>query len=489
ALHDSAEIFPQPKCHPETRTKMLKDLRKWSMERDGGSKILWLYGPAGAGKSAIMQTLARKLQAERRLGGSFFFKRGDATRGNAKFLFATIAYQLAIGVRWLKAPISRIVEEDPSIIARSIETQLQTLISEPYSRNCSDRGPLTILIDGLDECEGQDVHKEILRAIRVSSLEDSLCPRFLIASRPEAHIQELFESPFNSDNCCLFNMEKSFDDVRAYLRDEFARIHREHRTMAGVPHPWPSPDVLKKLVSKSSGHFIYASTVIKFIDDKNYRPTERLAVFEDNNRPGSDSAFDALDQLYMNILAIAPRRSELIPILCAITNFDLHPDVLDQVLGLERGDSRLILRGLHSVLEVPPNPYKRFDFIYAHHASFLDFLDNEGRSRDFYAGGLSTKMDLAGSFLELFADEFHKFDGYGSRYVSSGQNNLMTYICSRSPLQALVPFITSLPPTAKLLSVIPTLNPDYIFEFSQRDREAMLSWIKVSFCTFRTRGF
>ncbi|KAJ7839289.1 hypothetical protein B0H13DRAFT_2366889 [Mycena leptocephala] len=354
-----------------------------------------------------MQTLARELQAERRLGGSFFFKRGHATRGNAKFLFATIAYQLAIGVRWLKVPISRIVEADPSIIARSVKTQLQTLISEPYSRNCSDRGPVTILIDGLDECEGQDVHKEILRAIR------------------------------------------------AYLRDEFARIHREHRAMVGVPHPWPSPDVLKKLVSKSSGHFIYASTVIKFIDDKNYRPTERLAVFENNNRPGSDSAFDALDQLYMNILAIAPRRSELIPILCAITNFDLHPDVLDQVLGLERGDSRLILRGLHSVLEVPPNPYKRFDFIYAPHASFLDFLDNEGRSRDFYAGGLNTKMDLAGSFLELFADEFHKFDGY-----------------------AFVPFITSLPPTAKFLSVIPTLNPDYIFEFSQRDREAMLSWIK-----------
>jgi hypothetical protein len=166
------------------------------MERDGSSDIIWLHGPAGAGKSAIMQTLARELQVAGRLGGCFFFKRDHATRGSAKFLFATIAYQLAIGVSWLKAPICRIVEDDPSIMARSIETQLQKLISEPYGRNCSDREPLTILIDGLDECDGQDVHEEILRAIRNSSSEHSICPRFFIASRPEAHIRELVESAF-----------------------------------------------------------------------------------------------------------------------------------------------------------------------------------------------------------------------------------------------------------------------------------------------------
>ncbi|KAJ6456849.1 hypothetical protein C8R45DRAFT_1033624 [Mycena sanguinolenta] len=76
-MYDSAESFPQPKCHPETRTKMLKDLHNWLLDRDAQHKILWLYGPAGAGKSAIMQTLSRKLEDAGRLGGSFFFKRGN----------------------------------------------------------------------------------------------------------------------------------------------------------------------------------------------------------------------------------------------------------------------------------------------------------------------------------------------------------------------------------------------------------------------------
>ncbi|KAJ7918877.1 hypothetical protein B0H13DRAFT_1463415, partial [Mycena leptocephala] len=64
-----------------------------------------LYGPAGAGKTAIMQTLCLRLQQAGRLGGTCFFKPGHPTRGNAKMLFATLAYQLALHDPRLKGPI------------------------------------------------------------------------------------------------------------------------------------------------------------------------------------------------------------------------------------------------------------------------------------------------------------------------------------------------------------------------------------------------
>ncbi|KAJ7899378.1 hypothetical protein B0H13DRAFT_1466205, partial [Mycena leptocephala] len=60
------------------------------------SPIVWLHGPAGAGKSAIAQSLCQKLEEEGRLGASFFFKRGHQSRGHAKRFIATIAYQLAL---------------------------------------------------------------------------------------------------------------------------------------------------------------------------------------------------------------------------------------------------------------------------------------------------------------------------------------------------------------------------------------------------------
>ncbi|KAJ6465477.1 hypothetical protein C8R45DRAFT_839928, partial [Mycena sanguinolenta] len=50
AIYDSAESYPQPKCHPETRTKMLKDLHNWALDKKAQHRILWLHGPAGAGK-------------------------------------------------------------------------------------------------------------------------------------------------------------------------------------------------------------------------------------------------------------------------------------------------------------------------------------------------------------------------------------------------------------------------------------------------------
>ncbi|KAJ6504976.1 hypothetical protein C8R45DRAFT_543569 [Mycena sanguinolenta] len=312
AFHDSAESFPQPKCHPETRTQMLEDLRAWALDTDPATTILWLYGPAGAGKSAIMQALARQLEDAGRLGGCFFFKRGHATCGSGQDVFSTIAYQLALNCPALRGTISYIVDKNPSITELSIATQMKALISYPW-RAHRDRDSVTVLIDGLDECDRHDAQEEILRAIRDSSSKHTIPLRFIVASRPEPHIREMFDSAFYFGHHRSLNVEQSFEDVRKYLRDEFSRIHRDHCTMAGMLSPWPSCETLEDLVDKSSGHFIYAATIIKFIDDKNYRPTQRLEIVLDGGR-GSESAFDALDQLYMSILASAPRQAELVPI-------------------------------------------------------------------------------------------------------------------------------------------------------------------------------
>ncbi|KAF8155127.1 hypothetical protein K438DRAFT_359121 [Mycena galopus ATCC 62051] len=462
AIYDSVESFPQPKCHPETRTKMLENLRQWSLETDPRSTILWLLGPAGAGKSAIMQTLARKLQNVGRLGGSFFFKRGHATRGNAKILFATIAYQLALSVSWLKAPISNTVEDDPSIIARSIKIQLQKLISEPCRLHNvgGTRDPITILIDGLDECEGQDVQEEILRAIRNCTAEYNLPLRFIIASRPEPHICEMFKSPLYEGCYRPLNVEQSFEDVQKYLHNEFARIHCEHRnTMANIPLPWPSPEILEELVRKSSGHFIYASTIIKFVDDKNYRATERLGIVEHKDVALSCSAFDPIDRLYMTILCSAPRQAQLIPVLCAISHFHLHPDTVDQLCELAPGDTRLVLRGLHSVLEVPEEPDDdEFPTINTHHASFLVFLKNERRSQQFYVGRLHHRMDLSRAILKLCAGRY--------QHLNDAEEDL-------------IPFLISLPSSTELLALIQVMNPDYIFGWGPPLVNSLLPWLKA----------
>ncbi|KAJ7651436.1 hypothetical protein B0H17DRAFT_418929 [Mycena rosella] len=339
-----------------------------------------------------MQTLCQRLREAGHLGGAFFFKRGHATRGNAKVLFATLAYQLALHPsRQLNAPISRSAETDPSVVGRGMDVQLYSLIVEPC-KLLRDPAPLVLLIDGLDECEGLNVQQEILRLIASIAHNRSLRLRFLIASRPEAHIREEFEEDSFQELYDSVNVEQSFEDIRTYLRDEFTRIHHEHRhTMGNTLTPWPSPATLEALVIKSSGYFIYASTIIRFIDDKGFRPTKRLESIQKLSSDDSDSPFAALDQLYFQILSSAPdsSHSNLCDILCAVANFRLSSKDIDLLLGLDADDTELILRNLHSVLSMGSTLYP---VITVHHASILDFLHDHKRSSTFYIDAHRRKL-------------------------------------------------------------------------------------------------
>ncbi|KAJ7808169.1 hypothetical protein B0H14DRAFT_2260648, partial [Mycena olivaceomarginata] len=183
--------FPQPKCHPETRKDLLDKLFHWATASVSDYSIQWLHGPAGAGKSAVMQSLCQRLQDAGRLGGSFFFKRDHETCGNAKVLFATLAFQLAISQPTLKSLISRTVETDPSVLGRGLDVQLHSLILEPF-KLVQDPTPSILLIDGLDECAGHNIQREILCLIGSTVKDHGLQLRILLASRPELHILETF---------------------------------------------------------------------------------------------------------------------------------------------------------------------------------------------------------------------------------------------------------------------------------------------------------
>lgn len=422
AFHDSAERFPQPRCHPETRTKLLEDLRNWafgdeyyfseddenseSSPADRRSAVLWLHGPAGSGKSAVAQSFCQMLQEERRLGGSFFFKRGHPSRGNAQKLFPTIAYQLALRLPELNQFILQTIEEDPAVVDRSLPHQLKNLIIEPC-RKSSLSQTLAIIIDGLDECQDQNIQQELLRTIGDLIHRSRIPILFFIASRPESHIREAFADPGLDRFHRPLNIEQSFQDVSKYLQDEFTRIHREHRTMGALPSPWPPADIVGKLVEKSSEYFIYASTVVKFIDDKRFRPVERLNIVLGIKNSISGSPFDTLDQLYHEILSAVPVdfRAQLLQILAVIAARVIQSTVgIERLLELESGDVHLFLRDLHSVIKITEDQINGC-FLSVHHASFLDFLDDASRSGPFCVGSSPCRNIVTRHILRAYSYE------------------------------------------------------------------------------------
>jgi pantothenate kinase-related protein Tda10 len=83
-----------------TRVVVIGDIMQWVDEPHIGADdlILWLFGAAGAGKSAIAKRIAEIASQKGLLIATFFLSRTPLTRSNKDRLVATLAYQLALSI-------------------------------------------------------------------------------------------------------------------------------------------------------------------------------------------------------------------------------------------------------------------------------------------------------------------------------------------------------------------------------------------------------
>jgi hypothetical protein len=97
ALVDANERYDPPRCAEATRRNIMQKMEDWvrhDSHHSAPSSIFWLYGGAGAGKSALAQTLAEKFKTKGDLAASFFFFKADANRNDGNRLIPTLALQL-----------------------------------------------------------------------------------------------------------------------------------------------------------------------------------------------------------------------------------------------------------------------------------------------------------------------------------------------------------------------------------------------------------
>ncbi|KAF9255165.1 hypothetical protein L218DRAFT_837382, partial [Marasmius fiardii PR-910] len=273
AMHNSEVRYPPPKCHADTR----KEIRQQLMSKINShtrSRVYWLSGSAGVGKSAVAQTICEDCERDGKLIASFFFSRNHIKRNVPTYLFLTIAYGLVTSIPKLHDFVSHVIKSNPAILHTSLEHQFMELIIKPCMSLGGqgsewDSQPCLVVIDGLDECNGGELQARVLSIIANALRNIAGLPlQFLICSRPEPAIKELFDSKiFHPHLQCYFlhNDSLSRQDIKTFLDDGFHNIHSKMRYQhLKFPDPWPSPDVIQSLVYKSSGQFIYPSTILKY---------------------------------------------------------------------------------------------------------------------------------------------------------------------------------------------------------------------------------
>jgi len=367
--------------------------------------ILWLHGAAGAGKSAIAQSLADMCAERGLLLASFFFSRTDSGRNTITTVVPTLAYQVTIAIPETRPFIEKAIEQNPMIFQLALETQIAQLIIQPlllFEKNTETHDfPRLIIIDGLDECAGQEVQTYIPRAFaNAFRKESALTLRILFTSRPEQLLKMAFGSQIPSSMVNDLELDQTFNpdqDIHIFLEGKLGDLKVVHPMRLHIDPLWPAARFLEDLVRKSSGQFIYAATVVKYVSSIRYLPSDRLDVIL-GIKPSEESPFSELDALYTHILSSvedAEIMKQIMGILLLINSTDLNQSVPSALTRTTKGLASLLflspakvlscLNDLSSVLSISEESHSKVDEeITVHHVSLGDYLFNNDRSGQFY---------------------------------------------------------------------------------------------------------
>ncbi|KIM71237.1 hypothetical protein PILCRDRAFT_830480 [Piloderma croceum F 1598] len=398
---------PIAKCLQGTRERLIATIVGW-IDGDMDRPICWLNGPAGSGKSAVSQTVAELCDASRRLAASFFFFRGAGDRSRITRLIPTLAYQLSISIPATKPFIQDMLRTDPLIVRQALRYQFQKLVIEPIlavTDTNTTTTPMIIFVDALDECDDRELMAEFIEIVADAYRGNHRLPlRVFFTSRVEEHLRKKLEAP--TARSVIYHLAlqdfDAADDIRKFFRHRFATIYEEnHRLMRAVPWPWPSHTDLEALVEKASGSFIFAFTLINFVDDGADLPHQKLPI--------ALAAHAGLDPLYTEVLSTAPRGEVLKRVIGTILllKSDLSITSLGHLLQLNTAHLLQTLLGVQSILMIPGNddePVRLF------HTSLRDFLMSKPRSGGFFIDPPARHLDilldcLNSCYLTNFASE------------------------------------------------------------------------------------
>ncbi|KAF4613611.1 hypothetical protein D9613_008183 [Agrocybe pediades] len=393
-------------CTVSTREQILDDLRTWVKDPQG-SRVFWMNGMAGTGKTTILYSFCEWLEQNKRLAGNFFCSRASTSCRDLNNIVRSIAYQLAHYSPAFRSQVCKILQEKQNPHMLNVGEQFKWVVAMPLE-NSKDAIPdgAVVVIDALDECDNVSATALFLKVLMQYSTH--LPIKFMVASRPEPVILKKMQAPnFSPSVLRLHDIEQSLveADIRQYLQEALC-------TMS----PVPSLAVIDQITRRSGKLFIYAATVVRYVnpEDEEVNSEARLDAILGISSSSASLQEQELDSLYRSILSSAFDKTRLEErelkiatlvlrtVICAIEPMTTH--MMSMILTLPQGDVTSTLSRLQSVLHVQEGPSGLVSIL---HASFPDFLCNEARSHEFYCNVIEHNTTLFHSCFDVISKQLH----------------------------------------------------------------------------------
>lgn len=395
---------------PGTRESVVFKCMAWA--KDDLTRIFWLAGMAGTGKTSIAVTLCRMLRDEPHvvLGGSFFCSRfsGSVPRTEARRILPTLVLSLVDRYPEFAKALLEELKANPQAAHKPARQQIEALLIKPSASLASYAYPIVFVIDALDECsDGREI-ASLISAI--ADFESDVKFKFILTSRPEMHIRGTpISNPAHYSVLHLHTIGEVevTADIRRYITGTLNAVDSDT--------DWYTNEDLESLVDISRGLFIFASTVLRYIQARVHAKgrKERLQKVT-SAASGTTAATISLDKIYEMILLEAARsdavdvdeldetKRVLACILTARTS--LSAQALAELLDVEVDDVRGSLERLHSVVYMPADDED--SGLRVLHASFGDYILSRAASHIRIDAILGDNI-LAKGCLHVMAKRLH----------------------------------------------------------------------------------
>jgi hypothetical protein len=404
-------------CLQGTRTEILSQITEWvNSTGDNISRVLWLSGPAGKGKSAIAHTIANWFRETGGAGSCFCFDRHrEADRRHEK-IFSTIARDLADHDPGMKRALADAVVADTHLKhTTDIIQQWRKLLMQPLKKfPASSAGSILIVIEALDESGGVETRRNLLR-ILAGRLQDNGLPqiselpsnfRILVTSRPLADIEEGFEGADHIRRLSMDDIppEVVEGDIRAFVREELKKLSEFQDSHVAT------------LAANADGLFEWARLACAYIKQPYFGSSSMDRFHQLVNRDAEQRRINLLYEMYRVILTILMQKDENRYYNKAVAVFR---SVMGQILAT---NEPLSLDSLNAMRRHFPDHSDRYEVdivikrmgsllsgttdsstpIRPLHASFQEFLTDQSSSGDFFIDRTKAQQyDLAFASLRV----------------------------------------------------------------------------------------
>ena len=246
--------FHAKKFQEGTREWIFKRIEDWLDDRSSPHRAMVISGNPGMGKTVISAVVSQRIQKAGRLSGSHFCQHDDSRYRDPRLMLQSLACHLCQAMPNYKdalvEQLSRNLGKDLNNMG--VKELFALLFKEPLSTVQDPGRNILIVIDGLDESE----YKGRNELLHVISNHFSMLPvwiRILITTRPEKNVTEALRhlKPIELEQ----KEEENLKDIQTLFETQLSlKIGEEHKHV-----------LLKELVKKSEGLFIYAYFIVDFI--------------------------------------------------------------------------------------------------------------------------------------------------------------------------------------------------------------------------------